>query len=107
MEFYDPDIQFFDEECPKCGAMLYYRECSACGGDGYFDCYEDDPINYSPGEEDEPCSECNGHGREIWCRKCGWDYLEKQYLNGKSELEAAEQVAEHRPEKRGTQLEAN
>ena len=65
---------------------MYYRECSACD-EGLIDCYDDDPINYSPGEEHENCAECNGHGRHIWCRKCGWDYLEHQYLNGKSEAE--------------------
>jgi len=72
---FDIEVRDFDEDCPKCGHVLSYRECPECE-DGFIDCYDDDPINYSPGEEEETCPVCNGFGRHIWCEKCGWDYLE-------------------------------
>lgn len=90
---FDIEVQDFDEDCPKCGHVLSFRECPECA-DGFVDCYDDDPINYNQEEEEEDCPACKGYGRHIWCRHCGWDYLEEQYLNGKSEIDAGEQVRE-------------
>ncbi|NLF85707.1 MAG: hypothetical protein GX571_06335 [Lentisphaerae bacterium] len=61
-----------DESCPKCGAILYYRECPACE-DGLADSFDDPRF-----EEYETCEECNGSGRFIWCKKCGWRNQETQ-----------------------------
>jgi hypothetical protein len=40
--------------------------------EGYFDAYEDDPINNDPGDE-ELCSECHGEGGFTVCGKCNLD----------------------------------
>lgn len=50
---YDPD---YDDESDG--------DCFHCGGDGYIDGYEDDPMWFEPGEM-ERCSSCNGSGRAI------------------------------------------
>lgn len=86
MSSFDDDIEYADISCPKCGNEMVRRDCNECE-DGEIDEYEFDPINYCEGESFVSCSECGGHGAHIWCQKCGWDYLEKRYLNGKSELE--------------------
>lgn len=52
--------------CFLCDAEMDWAECSACGGDGFFDGYEEDPINYSPGE-DVTCHQCGGEGGDYWC----------------------------------------
>ncbi len=71
------DYELDDRECLKCGhSPTHFRECSECHGEGGFDCYDDDPINFSPGEETELCDTCNGSGIEWWCPECGAD-LEK------------------------------
>lgn len=36
-------------------------ECFWCGGDGYVDGYEEDPIFFAPGET-QRCVSCNGSG---------------------------------------------
>lgn len=72
----DEDVEFdYDETCPKCGhSPTHSRPCDApyCE-DGLIDMYEDDPINFSPGEEFKRCDECNGTGMLNWCPKCGCD----------------------------------
>lgn len=69
------EIEFGDGcYCPKCGTETNSRSCSAFDcDDGFIDEYEDDAINYAPGEEYRPCSECY-HGIERWCpaEGCGW-----------------------------------
>jgi hypothetical protein len=40
--------------------------------DGYFDAYEDDPINCDPGEL-ELCHECHGKGGHTVCLECTKD----------------------------------
>jgi hypothetical protein len=37
-------------------------DCFYCGGDGFIDGYEDDPLWFEPGEL-ERCSSCSGSGR--------------------------------------------
>lgn len=44
--------------------------CHACGGEGGQDAYEDDAINYSPGELWEKCDECRGEGGHHVCPDC-------------------------------------
>jgi hypothetical protein len=46
-----------------CGAEMEWHECSTIGcEEGFIDEYEDDPINYSPGEEYARCATCDGEG---------------------------------------------
>lgn len=69
------DYEITDEECPKCGEYdVRTRFCDSIGcEDGYRDEYDDDPINYSPGEMYSVCTECHGYGVLRWCAKCGHD----------------------------------
>lgn len=68
----DDTIEFADEECPKCGKLMYIQPCPVIGcDDGLIDVYDEDPLWYSPGDV-EKCHECNGHGHVIWCRSCGY-----------------------------------
>jgi hypothetical protein len=47
--------------CDICDCELEYEECLLCGGDGYLDKYDDDPLVYEPGELIE-CPDCYGGG---------------------------------------------
>lgn len=64
-----------DLDCPRCNhTPTHYRRCGVIGcDDGYFDEYDDDPINYGPGEALTRCSTCHGSGIERWCPSCGAD----------------------------------
>ena len=53
---YSPD------SCPTCGLPLVWEDCWNGCDDGYFDEYDYDPINYSPGEYMRPCDICHGIG---------------------------------------------
>lgn len=67
----DYDIES-DLTCPKCGhSPLHSRYCTNWCDDGYHDEYDDDPINFIPGESLIPCQECKGTGVERWCPGCG------------------------------------
>jgi hypothetical protein len=46
--------------------------------DGYFDAYEDDPINCSPGDL-ERCSECGGEGGWTVCGICNADNPDAEF----------------------------
>lgn len=37
-------------------------DCAFCGGDGWIDGYDDDPLWFLPGETTR-CASCNGSGR--------------------------------------------
>lgn len=50
----DYDDGYDDGECDS--------DCWHCGGDGFVDGYEDDPLWFAPGEF-ERCSSCGGSGR--------------------------------------------
>jgi len=52
--------------CEECGADMEGDDCPNCYGEGEFDLYEDDPINYAPGET-RTCEECGGTGIVWWC----------------------------------------
>lgn len=76
MNSYMPDYeQDYDTHCPHCDhTPVHLRDCGELGcDDGYFDEYEDDAINYSPGECLTRCDTCNGTGIEMWCPSCGQD----------------------------------
>lgn len=53
--------------CDVCGCELEWDDCSQCSGEGYFDEYEYDAINYAPGEEFTPCCLCLGTGGGWYC----------------------------------------
>lgn len=69
VDYFPPDEVFFDgdiEECPICGAEMYWEDCGVCGGDGELECYESDPLYYD--EDDvEPCYQCGGSGGWATC----------------------------------------
>lgn len=75
---YNDDIEQADIQCPKCGNELVQRRCHDCeDGFSHHDCGEDTCCCLDP-EDNVKCDECSGHGRSIWCQKCGWDYLENR-----------------------------
>jgi DnaJ-class molecular chaperone len=50
------------DHAPSCGGCDGERiECWKCGGEGFFDLHEDDPLAFAPGEQ-EACEECRGRG---------------------------------------------
>jgi len=51
----------FGPLCPSCGCDLEWEECGRCGGEGWIDVYDDDPLWYDPGDM-SPCLQCGGHG---------------------------------------------
>ena len=82
----DIDYELDDRPCPRCGHhTTHTRTCNALNcEDGYIDEYEDDPLNFAPGEEYTICDECLGTGMNWWCPKCGADLT----AIGDSETEA-------------------
>lgn len=71
----EDDFDVDEIHCPKCGTNTRSRHCRAlyCD-DGYIDEYEDDAINFSPGESLVKCDECHGTGIQRWCPDCGWEW---------------------------------
>lgn len=55
-----------ESSCSLCGAYMEWEECGSCGGDGYIDVYEDDPMWYDPGDT-EMCEQCDGKGGYWQC----------------------------------------
>lgn len=80
-DFDDPEIQFADEDCPKCTARMYMRPCSYCDEDGMVDhdCGDDTCCCLHP-EPNVRCDFCRGDTFVVWCRKCGWDKTFGRYL---------------------------
>ncbi len=56
--------------CCLCDEEAEWRDCDACCGDGFLDGYEDDPINFAPGE-DVTCHMCGGNGGDRICTTTG------------------------------------
>lgn len=46
--------------------------------EGYFDAYEDDPINNDEGDL-EMCQECHGRGAHVVCAECNRDNPDVQF----------------------------
>lgn len=76
----------FDKEremwvCPRHGDVgdnaAWVRCWNGCD-DGWFDEYEDDPINCDPGDL-EPCSECRGEGGWVVCGPCNIDNPDAEF----------------------------
>lgn len=66
------EVETVEEPCPNCGHELFTRTCSDCGGEGYWDAYELDPLWYDEGDT-VPCGLCGGDGNFLWCPRCNWD----------------------------------
>lgn len=79
----DDSIELGDEACPKCLSHTYRKPCDYCDDDGYseHDCGDDTCCCLLP-EPNVECDICLGRGWHNWCPTCGWDLLEKRYLNG-------------------------
>jgi DNA-directed RNA polymerase subunit RPC12/RpoP len=67
---YEFDWEETGEFCPQCGGAFRIRSCEICDGEGEIDLYEEDAINFSPGET-EYCEACSGTGIDEWCPNCG------------------------------------
>lgn len=57
------------EDCPACGELAKRFQCSDCGGEGYRELYDEDPLWYDP-DETETCEICNGTGTYWICPHC-------------------------------------
>lgn len=57
--------------CCLCDSETEWRDCDQCGGDGFIELYEDDPINFGP-DELGTCPSCSGNGGDHVCttEKC-------------------------------------
>ena len=64
MENYDEPAR-----CSECEGRLEWAECEQCGGEGEYDCYEEDPLWYDEGDT-KPCAQCGGAGGWYWCPQC-------------------------------------
>lgn len=53
--------------CERCGGDMDWEPCSACGGCGDYDAYEEDPSWYRRGDR-EPCGQCAGTAGNWFCR---------------------------------------
>ncbi len=74
------EVDLSDEHCPNCDHACFTRSCSDCGGDGWHDAYELDPLWYDEGDT-IPCDMCQGNGYHHWCPKCNWDMLLPDWFN--------------------------
>jgi hypothetical protein len=88
-------IELSDQTCPNCGHEAYERQCGCDRGYSGHDCGEDVCCCLYP-EEDSVCVECQGRGYHCWCRRCGWDLLEKRFLNGHDERTPQELLEDRR-----------
>lgn len=52
--------------CRKCGEEKEWESCGLCGGDGWYEPFEDDPNFYEP-DDILPCSQCDGEGGWMVC----------------------------------------
>lgn len=80
----DDDIQLSDLTCPKCRQTAYMRYCDCDEGLSHHDCGDDCCVCSDP-EPNVRCDLCHGHGRQEWCRNCGWDLILGRYINGRNE----------------------
>jgi hypothetical protein len=83
------EIDLTEVQCTNCGHECYRNDCSCDEGLSHHDCGEDCCCCAYP-EPNVRCDLCNGHGVHVWCPRCGWDQLEKRFLNGRDERTPAE-----------------
>lgn len=70
----DDEVEMSEDCCSNCEHQYFTTVCSACGGEGGHDGYEEDPLWYDEGDI-IPCDACRGNGCHKWCPRCGWDAL--------------------------------
>ena len=58
-----------DPICEECESPVEWVECEACGGEGEYECYEEDPMWYDP-DDTKPCPQCGGVGGWYVCPTC-------------------------------------
>lgn len=58
-----------DPGCAKCGSSMYWVDCWSCGGEGWHELYDDDPLYYDE-DDRERCDECRGKGGWKACMSC-------------------------------------
>lgn len=56
----------YGPSCTVCGSDMYYVECDQCGGDGFREVYEEDPLWYDE-DDTETCEWCDGEGGAWFC----------------------------------------
>jgi hypothetical protein len=62
------DDEDMEPRCDVCGNPLDWEDCYEIDcEDGQVDLYEEDAINFNPGET-EPCTTCLGEGGWWFCR---------------------------------------
>lgn len=71
--FQPDDVPHYEPEthgCAKCGGEMEWADCWMIDcEDGYYDIYDEDPVNNSPGDM-ATCQECGGRGGWWFCRSC-------------------------------------
>lgn len=55
--------------CKNCGNEKWWVDCPDCGGEGYHELYDEDPLWYDP-DDTEDCSTCAGDGGWLSCPTC-------------------------------------
>jgi hypothetical protein len=69
MEYYmGLDDDFYEPGCPTCHAGLDWEYCDVCGGEGYFELYDEDPLYYDR-DDIEKCGQCDGAGGWWMCHE--------------------------------------
>ncbi len=52
--------------CKHCYMSQFWEDCWNCGGEGYFELYDEDPIYYDE-DDTETCETCRGKGGYYLC----------------------------------------
>lgn len=69
--------------CPNCKHGHTHRsECGCEDGYSHHNCGEDCCMCLYP-DPNIVCDDCQGRGGHNWCPNCGWDLLQKRFINGK------------------------
>ena len=72
----DPDV--FDDgrpACSVCGEPKFYVDCPECGGEGYWDETDIDPLE---GDEFTPCAMCGAKGGWYECGNVQKHFSDRQ-----------------------------
>lgn len=54
------------EICEECESEMTWEDCWQCGGEGFRELYEEDPLWYEPNDT-EQCDICEGKGGYYVC----------------------------------------
>lgn len=78
------DGRQWDWQCARCGSSMDSAPCSSCGGDGYHELYDEDPLFYDPGDT-STCDQCYGEGYFAFCMSSS-KYCEAHPLPGRGKV---------------------